>query len=209
MNGGNRPESAQEWHQVCEKLNIPCVKVWGCACVFTARLRYEDRLDSWVIFYNPYVSDRQACRFLAHEIGEYLAIVNYSDIFNGLPQPVYHYTGGSDPHDARHSIARRAEDSLCPSRVTDHARTCRPDLLPMEDQLTPNMSALTTGGIFPKRAADLEEIRREVLLFRDQVALCDKQIALCDKQIRLCERQTRQARDGRGEAEADGEGNEC
>ena len=72
----------------------------------------------------------------------------------------------------------------------------------MEDHLTPNMSALTTGGIFPKRAADLEEIRLAVLLFRDQVALCDKQ-------IRLCERQTRQARDGRGEAEADGEGNEC
>lgn len=56
------------------------------------------------------------CEIRCHEISEWLAVVNYPSLFDELPSRVYAYTGGTDPDDARHRIARRVEE-LCFRRV--------------------------------------------------------------------------------------------
>lgn len=109
--GGRLPRSIKRWLQLCDTLGIPVTALVACPEEFTARLFYDDRLDDgWLISYNPRFSVRQTCRFLCHELSEWLAICDYPSLFDGLPGRVYAYTGGSDPDDARHRIARRVEE---------------------------------------------------------------------------------------------------
>lgn len=68
--------------------------------------------SGWTITFNLHTSPRQVCRYLCHELAEYLAILDAPSLFDGLPGTVYAYTGGSDPTDARHRIARAVE-RLC------------------------------------------------------------------------------------------------
>jgi len=115
--GGRMPRSVQQWEMLCVRLGVPVGALRACPRGFTARLSREDRLrEGWVIAYNPCHSARQVCRFLCHEIAEWLAVINYPSLFDGLPDRVYAYTGGSDPDDARHRIARRVEE-LCFRRI--------------------------------------------------------------------------------------------
>lgn len=111
--GGRLPRSRRGWVHLCARLGVPVVIFMGCAWNFTARLVYDERLpEGWLISYNGRVPARRACRWLAHELAEFLAIRDFPSLFDDLPQQVYHYTGGSDPTDARHRIARRVEE-LC------------------------------------------------------------------------------------------------
>ncbi len=111
--GGRLPRSIKRWHQLCESLGIPVTALGACPDAFTAGLFYDERLrDGWMISYNPQFSARQVCRFICHELSEWLAICDYPSLFDGMPDRVYFYAGGNDPDDARHRIARRVE-KLC------------------------------------------------------------------------------------------------
>lgn len=111
--GGRLPRSIKRWRDLCEKLGVPVTALVACPKEFTAGLFYDERLsDGWLISYNPRYPKRQIFRFLCHELSEWLAICDYPSLFDGLPGRVYSYTGGTDPDDARHRIARRVEE-LC------------------------------------------------------------------------------------------------
>lgn len=111
--GGRLPRSLRRWQALCKHLGIPVSSLTACPPEFTARLFYDDRLcEGWLIAYNGRRSARQMCRFLCHEISEWLAICDSPSLFDELPQRVYNYTGGTDPNDARHRIAKRVEE-LC------------------------------------------------------------------------------------------------
>jgi len=112
-NGGRLPRTLSCWAKLCARLGVPASALAACPPAFTARLFRDERLrDGWLIAYNPRHSARQVCRFLCHEIAEWLAVINYPSLFDGLPNRVYAYTGGTDPDDARHRTARRVEE-LC------------------------------------------------------------------------------------------------
>lgn len=115
--GGRLPRTVQGWEEICARMGVPVGALWTCPPAFTARVAREDRLrQGWVIAYNPRYSARQVCRFICHEISEWLAVTNYPSLFDGMPNQVYAYTGGNDPDDARHRIARRVEE-LCFRRI--------------------------------------------------------------------------------------------
>ena len=78
---------------------------------FTAEL-VCDSYGEWTIFYNAHHGEHTRARYLIHEIAEYLAVQDSRNLFDDLPNRVYHYTGGDDPEDARHRIAKRVE-TLC------------------------------------------------------------------------------------------------
>ena len=63
----------------------------------------------------------RVCRFLCHELSEFLALTDHAYLFDGLPglraapnttSYIYHYQGGGDPSDIRRRIARPVEE-LC------------------------------------------------------------------------------------------------
>ena len=112
-NGGRLPRTAPEWLRLCLRLGLAVSPLPTCPPAFTARLFRDERLHGgWLIAYNPRWPDYRVCRFLCHELAEWLAVINYPRLFDGLPSRVYAYTGGTDPADARHRIARRVEE-LC------------------------------------------------------------------------------------------------
>jgi hypothetical protein len=111
-NGGRLPTSSGEWTELCESLGVPAGPLSREHAGFTARLFRDDRLGGWLIVYRLNASESEVCRFLCHEISEWLAVINYPCLFDGLPRRVYCYTGGDDPQDARHKIAKRVEQ-LC------------------------------------------------------------------------------------------------
>lgn len=110
-NKGRLPETDLDWRQFSESCQIYSCPIDAVPATYTARLVYDDRLHhGWLIAYNAAGSPRQICRWIAHEMAEYFAICEYPSLFDDLPQRVYHYTGGTDPDDARHKIARRVEE---------------------------------------------------------------------------------------------------
>ena len=108
-NGGRLPATADGWRGLCERLGVPAGPLPREHPDFDARLFFDERLGGWLIVYSPKASDSEKCRFLCHEISEWLAIINYPCLFDDLPNRVFCYTGGSDPGDARHRIARAVE----------------------------------------------------------------------------------------------------
>ena len=118
LNGGRIPRSVARWRTLTDKLGLYARPLPCSPGTYTARLVYDDRLTTddpssgWLIAYNPSGSARQVCRWIAHELAEYLAICEYPSIFDGMPQRVYYYNGGRDPEDARHRIALCVE-KLC------------------------------------------------------------------------------------------------
>jgi hypothetical protein len=113
QNGGRLPRTVAGWERLCAALGVPVSALWACPMGFSARVFCDERLrGGWLIVYNPRRGERQARRFLCHEIAEWLAAVNYPSLFDELPSTTYYYTGGSDPDDARHRIAKAVEE-LC------------------------------------------------------------------------------------------------
>ena len=111
--GPRLPRTVAGWQTLCHDLGLPVAPMEDCPAGFTARLYYDPAMRrEWFAGYNPRASDRQIMRWLAHELGEWMAIRAFPSVFDGLPNQVHAYTGGSDPDDARHRIARRVE-SLC------------------------------------------------------------------------------------------------
>lgn len=111
--GGVLPVSAAGWHALAALMGLHVAALTAVPPEFTARLIRDDRLsEGWLIVYSVAGSPVQVCRWIAHELAEYLAVQDYPSLFDGLPQRVYCYTGGSDPTDARHRIARAVE-GLC------------------------------------------------------------------------------------------------
>ena len=108
--GGRLPRTVRGWTRLCLLLGIPVGPTLDCDVDYSARLTTDERLPGrWLIYYNPRRSERQICRYICHELAEWLAIQDYPSLFDGLPGQVFAYTGGSDPEDARHLIALQVE----------------------------------------------------------------------------------------------------
>ena len=123
-NGGRWPGSDQEWHQLCERM-----EVWAgpieCPPSFRARLWYVEDCDLWIIGYNRRGTPAQVSRWLCHELFEWLAVSDRTHLFDGLPglrsaggeaSPVYYYDGGAEPEAIHHLIGRRGE-KICFRRL--------------------------------------------------------------------------------------------
>lgn len=120
-NGGTKPRSEAAWRRLARSYEIYAAPLKHCPKGFEARLWYDEEFDQWFIAYNPNAPLRQRCRFICHEIAEFLAVNDFPSLFDNLPDlhassgnggAVYYYTGGDDPYDLRHRIARRVEE-LC------------------------------------------------------------------------------------------------
>jgi hypothetical protein len=110
---GPTPDCSEGWHLLSERIGIDAKPLFDVPCEFTARLVYDERLEGgWLIIYNGRAAARQVCHFIAHELAEYLALCECPNLFHDMPQQVAAYSGGTDPDDARHVIARRVE-GLC------------------------------------------------------------------------------------------------
>ena len=108
--GGRLPRTLNGWKALCDSFGLPAGALWDCPSRFTAKLERDERIwDGWLIVYNPYAAAKKIIRFLCHELAEWIAIGDYPSLFDGLPGQVFAYTGGSDPTDARHRIARQVE----------------------------------------------------------------------------------------------------
>ena len=121
QNGDRTPRSERAWCRLALSLGVEAHPIQEYADGFTARLFYVEEHDLWLIAYNPSAPLRQRMRFICHELAEFLAVNDYPSLFDDLPDTystdgatsrVYHYTGGSNPDDLRHRIARRVE-ALC------------------------------------------------------------------------------------------------
>jgi hypothetical protein len=113
---GPTPDCSDGWHRLAERMGIYAKPLYDVQCEFTARLIYDERLTcGWLIVYNGRAHPRQVCHYVCHELAEYLALCDCPDLFHDMPQQVYAYTGGKNPDDARHVIARRVE-GLCFAR---------------------------------------------------------------------------------------------
>jgi hypothetical protein len=107
------PRSVAAWIRLSVSLGIQVQAVQGVPCSFTARLIYGERMEGgWLIAYNARGSAYHIRHWLCHELSEYLALCDTPNLFGGMSQQIYDYTGGSNPDDVRHIIARRVEN-LC------------------------------------------------------------------------------------------------
>lgn len=107
---GRLPRTVAAWRRLADKFGIKCGPIGICPPRYTARLEWDERLwDGWIISYNPLGTDGEVMRWICHEIAECVAIGDYPTIWDGLPQRAYYYSGGNDPEDARHLIAREVE----------------------------------------------------------------------------------------------------
>ena len=111
LNQGMLPKTDLDWRHFTESCHVYSCPIECVQESYTARLIYDERLrDGWLIAYNAKGSPEQVCRWIAHEMAEYFALCDSPSLFDDLPQRVYYYTGGTDPDDARHRIARRVEE---------------------------------------------------------------------------------------------------
>jgi len=123
--GGRLPRSERGWQRLALAHDVHAGPMIACPPGFRARLWYVEDNDLWLIGYNPRAPLRQRCRFIAHELAEYLAVNDYPSLFDDLPGVydadgnagrVYRYDGGNSPEDMRHRIAQRVEH-ICFRRV--------------------------------------------------------------------------------------------
>lgn len=107
MASGKMPRSFAGWKRLCESFGLRPVPLYRDRYCFTACLIEWE--NDWFAFFNHHASARRKMKYLCHELAEYLCQDGYASIFD---LELRGYSGGSDPHDSRHRIAKRVEE-LC------------------------------------------------------------------------------------------------
>lgn len=119
--GGRLPRSVRAWCALCERLGLHVGELRPCPPSFTAKLWYDEERHLWFVGYNGQAGATQICRWLCHELFEWLALADYPSLFDGLPgvwpsmgaaDYAYYYDGGDNPNDIRHRIGQRGE-AIC------------------------------------------------------------------------------------------------
>ncbi len=104
LNGGECPANQDDFRRCCERLSIAVEGLTSSSGFAAVLIGTPD--GAWTIFYNAAANSEKQCRYLAHELTEY--ITREQSWHQAPPEPGMHI----DEYSVRHDVARRVE-SLC------------------------------------------------------------------------------------------------
>lgn len=118
QNGGRLPRSVAGWVRLCGAFGLDAVSCSQSVSEFTACLT-ETAAGQWIAFYNRHARADRIRRFLCHELAEYLCQADYPTLFPAMRRG---YSGGDNPGDDWHLIAREVEQACFRERSRDETK---------------------------------------------------------------------------------------